>query len=84
VEYNSVMTARDYEAAEVGQKRGEIDLPTLEMLEPPTWLGVPEDDGCAYYCGDQAFDEDSLVYRLCFKDDILTSKDAYGPEERRE
>lgn len=80
----SVLDPRDYARLRVGQDRSDIQkvLPDRQSVERPTGAG-PEERGatCEFYAmtADRFDDRSGDVYRLCFRDGRLVSRDALTP-----
>ncbi|MFJ2027833.1 sensor histidine kinase [Streptomyces sp. NPDC087897] len=80
----SVLDPRDYARLRVGQDRSEVRtvLPDRQAAERPAGSG-PEERGvtCEFYAmtADRFDDRSGDVYRLCFRDGRLVSRDALTP-----
>ncbi|MFH9611263.1 sensor histidine kinase [Streptomyces sp. NPDC017448] len=80
----SVLDPRDYARLRVGQDRSEVRkvLPDRQAPERPAGSG-PEERGvaCEFYAmtADRFDDRSGDVYRLCFRDGRLASRDALTP-----
>ena len=85
---SSVLTPDEYADISVGQPRAEVEefLPPVEMLEAPTdQLDPParSDAECRYYESELSFFARRDVYRICFADDVVLSKDTIDDHLRR-
>ncbi|MFJ9113164.1 sensor histidine kinase [Streptomyces sp. NPDC102283] len=81
----SVLDPRDYARLRVGQDRSDLRkvLPDRQSVERPTSDAGPEERGvtCEFYAmtADRFDDRSGDVYRLCFRDGRLVSRDALTP-----
>ncbi|WP_417234050.1 sensor histidine kinase [Arthrobacter sp.] len=77
----------DYAAIEPGQTRGQLEavLPTSSVDEASPMLGepaVPTGSRCEYFAARaNVFDVGSDMFRLCFRGDVLVSKDRLTAQE---
>ncbi len=74
----SVVSAREYAEIRVGAPQDQVEsvLPAVEMLEAPTdRLPTPEGAQCRYHEGSVSFFERRSVYRICFADGVVVTKD---------
>ena len=75
------LTADDYERMRVGQPRAELSplLPAHSFSEPPPVIvepTVPDGAVCEYYrAGRDILRVSETLYRLCFRNGALASKD---------
>lgn len=72
----SVLTAQQFERAEIGQDEDELDLPLRTRVDNPLGVTAPPGTECRYYSthanlfGGARHD----LHQLCFRDDRLVSK----------
>ena len=81
----SLLEPDDYAALRVGQRRAEIAsrLPSRQYPERPPGVReppVPSGARCEYYRSSGNVPARDVVYRLCFKDGRLASKDVLSAE----
>ena len=83
VAMGSTMTRAEYAEISIGTTREELEdtLPMFETIDPPTWVKPPKavaglDAECLYYDSEmEPTMQQSNVYRFCFVDGVLRSKD---------
>ncbi|WP_328563957.1 sensor histidine kinase [Streptomyces coelicoflavus] len=75
------LAPRDYGRVRLGETRAELEavLPARRIGEPPPTLpepAAPPGAACEYYRASEGlFDLTGTMYRLCFTDDVLVTKD---------
>src|SRR6185312_2610616 len=84
----TALAPADYAAIDPGQTRGQLApvLPASSMDGPTPLLAepaVPAGARCAYYqARTDVFDFGPEMFRLCFRDDVLVSKDLLVPRRQ--
>lgn len=80
----SVLPAQTFDNLIVGQDRESVErqLPYFSMIDPPEWIDPSPQEDCVYHPSRREFQGVADVYRLCFADDVLISKDIITAEER--
>ncbi|WP_106402744.1 sensor histidine kinase [Actinocorallia populi] len=78
---NTAVATADYDRMRVGQPRAELVpvLPSHWFSEPPPVIvepAIPDGAACEYYrAGHDILQTTEKMYRLCFEDGVLVSKD---------
>lgn len=82
----SVLPQQTFDELQVGQSRESVEdrLPFFDMIDPPELIDPDPLQDCAYYLSRRETDGVADVFRLCFADDVLVSKDVISAEDRRQ
>lgn len=82
----SVLPQKTFDELQVGQSREVVEerLPFFDMIDPPEWIDPDPLQDCVYHPSRRETDGVADVFRLCFADDVLVSKDVITAEDRRQ